>query len=308
MFIITETVETLIVHGADVDACGVDKLTPLHICCLRGDYPSLNVILAANPSLTARTKEGKTALQLAEAKGYEDICSRVTQHISVTSGGGSSVKSQGRPREAVTSSRTSPPQASSRQLDRSESRERPHAAALRQSRGLAAANDEDAGISSSAIDVLVTPQSHVASLESETPASSSSGRTARPLPSIPSAGTSSDVEANSPRASSRGTACDQTRTGVEDSGEKKGAGLASTGGRQMPAAKLSSLPVNAPCVPSRTTQPSTTSYTLMGQHISPGHDEASIALRKQLDVEQKERKLLESKVRGLVLLVACDSH
>ena len=37
-------------------------------------------------------------------------------------------------------------------------------------------------------------------------------------------------------------------------------------------------------------------YQLMGQNHIPGHDETSIALRKQLDKEYQEKKALESKV------------
>jgi hypothetical protein len=34
----------------------------------------------------------------------------------------------------------------------------------------------------------------------------------------------------------------------------------------------------------------------MGQHILPNHDEGSIALRKLLEVEIKEKKTLDAKV------------
>jgi hypothetical protein len=39
----------------------------------------------------------------------------------------------------------------------------------------------------------------------------------------------------------------------------------------------------------------------MGQHILPNHDEGSIALRKLLDQEMKERKQLEAKVSLLLI-------
>lgn len=38
------------------------------------------------------------------------------------------------------------------------------------------------------------------------------------------------------------------------------------------------------------------SYTLMGQHNLNGHDEQSVALRRQLEIEIKERKKLEDRV------------
>lgn len=275
-----ETIETLIVHGADVDACGGDKLTPLHICCLRGDYPSLNVILTASPSLSARTKDGKTALQLAEAKGYEDVCSRMKQYIANSSSGISS-KLQSRPMEFATSNHTGNRQ-SSLLLDRSESREKPHAAALRQSRGIASAVEEETGSSSSVINAAI------AGPNSTTPGTNTSGRSTRPLPSIPFTGISDDAKSLSPRLSSRASAQTQQSSSMIAGG---------SGDTNAPASKLATLPSTAPNIPSRPIIPSTASYTLMGQHISPGHDEASIALRKQLDFEQKERKLLEARVK-----------
>lgn len=82
----THTVEVLIVHGADVNIVGNDMLCPLHICCLRGDYATLNILLTANPNINLKTKDGKTALQLAEAKGHENICTRLNSYL-VSHGG-----------------------------------------------------------------------------------------------------------------------------------------------------------------------------------------------------------------------------
>ena len=82
-----DTIQTLLVHGANVNVTGKDSLTPLHICCNRGDYKALNILLQSRPSLTTRTVGGKTALEIAESKGFEDICSRLTT-LLVTSGAG----------------------------------------------------------------------------------------------------------------------------------------------------------------------------------------------------------------------------
>jgi ankyrin repeat protein len=78
------------VHGANVNITGKDSLTPLHVCCTRGDYKALNVLLQSRPSLTQRTKDGKTALEIAETKGFEDICSRLTT-LLVSSGNDSTL-------------------------------------------------------------------------------------------------------------------------------------------------------------------------------------------------------------------------
>jgi ankyrin repeat protein len=78
----TTTVESLVVHGADINITGSDSLSPLHLCCLRGDHSTLNILLLANPNLSIKTKEGKTALQLAEAKGHDIICSRLSTFSS----------------------------------------------------------------------------------------------------------------------------------------------------------------------------------------------------------------------------------
>lgn len=83
----TSTVETLLVHGADVNIPGNDMLCPVHICCLRGDYATLNILLTANPNMNIRTKDGKTAFQLAESKGHENICTRLNSYLSSHGGG-----------------------------------------------------------------------------------------------------------------------------------------------------------------------------------------------------------------------------
>lgn len=85
--------QALLVHGANVNVTGKDSLTPLHICCSGGDYKTLNVLLQARPSLTARTSSGKTALEIAETKGFEDICSRLTT-LLVSSGADSTMWQQ----------------------------------------------------------------------------------------------------------------------------------------------------------------------------------------------------------------------
>lgn len=80
-----DTIQSLLVHGANVNAIGKDSLSALHVCCLRGDCKALNVLLQSRPSLTLRTKDGKTALEIAETKGFEDVCARLTT-LLVSSG------------------------------------------------------------------------------------------------------------------------------------------------------------------------------------------------------------------------------
>ena len=82
------------------------------------------------------------------------------------------------------------------------------------------------------------------------------------------------------------------------------------------ASSTSNLPQNAPAIPLRTVSsnssssltsthqlPITTSYQLMGQHILPNHDENSILLRRQLETEIKEKKVLENKVISLYFIL-----
>jgi hypothetical protein len=73
----TDTIALLLAHGADSNTTGADWLAPLHICTKRGDAGSVDALLNASTSTTLRTKEGQTALDIARAKGYENIYARL---------------------------------------------------------------------------------------------------------------------------------------------------------------------------------------------------------------------------------------
>ena len=70
----------------------------------------------------------------------------------------------------------------------------------------------------------------------------------------------------------------------------------SRGGVRLPkVTREKSLEAPAPKRP-QDKKESKESYTLMGQHNLSGHDEQSVALRRQLETEIKERKKLEERV------------
>ena len=62
---------------------GIDSLTPLHIATRRGDAESVNILLNANTSTTLTTKDGQTALDIARAKGFESIYTRLMEKRNV---------------------------------------------------------------------------------------------------------------------------------------------------------------------------------------------------------------------------------
>lgn len=215
------------------------------------------------------TKDGKTALQLAESKGFEDICSRMTQHIS--SSGGSTSNSYRRQASKEHTDRG----AAVRSLRVDGATHRPHTDALRQSREMSRSPDyppDDISLDSQA--------------DSLTSSSLSRSRSSLPLPAI-----TPDTGHHPITTPAPGTTTSRTVSGPDTDRKSPRGGSRST------------LPSHAPAIPQRPAMPSTISYAIMGQHITPGHDEASIALRKQLDVEHKERKSLEAQV-----CVVCDMY
>lgn len=78
----TETIALLLAYGSNVNVIGSDSLTPLHVCTRRGDAESVNILLNANVNTLARTKEGQTALDIAQVKGYETIYARLMRKRS----------------------------------------------------------------------------------------------------------------------------------------------------------------------------------------------------------------------------------
>jgi hypothetical protein len=52
---------------------------PLHIATRRGDASSVELLLNANTDRSARTRDGQTALDIARAKGYENIYARLME-------------------------------------------------------------------------------------------------------------------------------------------------------------------------------------------------------------------------------------
>lgn len=263
----TETAETLIVHGADVNTPGADSLCPIHVCCLRGDYATLNVLLSANASLTVRTKDGRTPLQLAEMKGHENICSRLTQVIA------------GPSTQSVASDNGIPfTDRARRIIDRPSSRS---------TRPLPSISPSNTGDMTESSQRQLSARSTASGGDSQaTGRSTSTTSSSRDTPSADPA----DVSA--PRSQSRGatqfsrsTSTGQTSTNNTQSGN----------GLPVPLRPLNALPPP--------TNASTTgikpNYQILGPHFAPNHDEASIALRRQLDIEQKDKKHLENQVRIL---------
>jgi ankyrin repeat protein len=261
----TETVEALVVHGADVNICGLDSLTPVHICCSKGDYSTLNILLSANPILSMTTKDGKLALDIAEEHGYQDICNRIMHHISTNNEGGAQPNLTRR--------------GPLRILEIPQSNER-----LR--RG---ANNGNNTMQEG--DVL--------------------SRNSRPaLPSIPSRGDASsrlsrdNGGTNSIASNIQIPVVDNDilepntankRLGVNNFNLKQTNNTINNNSNNNVTSSIS----NCGGVNNNNTitnSSNNNSYTLLGPNIVPGHDESTIALRKQLDIEQKARKALEAKV------------
>ena len=65
----------LIQSGADVNAAGEDRVTPLMLAAARGHAETVKVLLAASPDLEARSAAGKTAIELAAAANRADVVS-----------------------------------------------------------------------------------------------------------------------------------------------------------------------------------------------------------------------------------------
>jgi len=73
------------VNGADVNATGQDSYTPLHISCNRGDFNMVNILLDAHASISTKADDGDTPVDIAIAKGYDDIHHRLMQYSDSSS-------------------------------------------------------------------------------------------------------------------------------------------------------------------------------------------------------------------------------
>lgn len=72
-----EIVRVLLEGGAEVDAQGVLGVfrqdTPIHIASSLGNIEIVKLLLDWGADLNAKTKEEKTALQIAKSKGHEAV-------------------------------------------------------------------------------------------------------------------------------------------------------------------------------------------------------------------------------------------
>jgi len=74
------TVDTLLVAGADVNISGADGRTPLMVSADRGDHVVLNKLLdCSNLDINAKDKDGNTAYDIARMKGLKSVCARLAQ-------------------------------------------------------------------------------------------------------------------------------------------------------------------------------------------------------------------------------------
>lgn len=247
----TDTVEALVVHGGDVNISGRDGMCAVHICCLRGDYSTLNILLSANASLSIRANDGRLPLDIAELNGYENICSRIMQHISSTP--------NQNPRPLPNKHRIlelDPPTERLRRGNSSSS----NASSENRSRTLPAIPPRD----NNGVRTVTNASNENATIPVN----------AAPITNATTSQTSGSNNANNTSSTSKRRGANNTNTAI-----------------------LSSNTNMNNCNNNNITHStSTSSYTLVGPNILPGHDESSIALRKQLDSEQKSRKQLESKV------------
>ena len=65
----------LIQSGADVNAAGEDRVTPLMLAAARGHAETVKALLAGSPDLEARSAAGKTAIEIAAAANRTDVVS-----------------------------------------------------------------------------------------------------------------------------------------------------------------------------------------------------------------------------------------
>jgi ankyrin repeat protein len=70
-------VTQLLAAGADVNALAAGDYTPLHIAAFRDDVATLEMLLARGANAQARTRDGRTALAIAEARGCAGVARRL---------------------------------------------------------------------------------------------------------------------------------------------------------------------------------------------------------------------------------------
>ena len=288
----SDTVAFLLAHGADSNALGSDSMSALHIVAQRNDVATLNVLLESNVSLRATNKDGLTALDIAVRNSNDVIKTRLLQ----------SSRQQQAP--------TGPPAANL-------------GAGLAASRLPAVvtggAGGGGGGGGTAQPPLLPQPAAPAAT-------SSSSSRSAAPLPNPaaaaatrrPSDGTVSGTVA--PAAAAPSSSADYVLSGAplrpthqqqqhHQGAQKITATLAALPAAQPSFAISTHDAVPSPAVGTSTTSSSSNASTNNNSSSSSSgggglaaavpYDETSIALRKILDTEQRDRKTAEAKAARL---------
>lgn len=75
-----ELIELLLDSGAEVNAQQHGGFTPLHETAQNGDIALTELLLSRGADIRATTDEGKTAFQLAEEAGHDDMAALLQRH------------------------------------------------------------------------------------------------------------------------------------------------------------------------------------------------------------------------------------
>lgn len=67
----------MLARGADSTVVGADSFNALHVCADKNDITTLNVLLDAGTSIKKKTRDGLTAYDIAKQKHYDVICDRL---------------------------------------------------------------------------------------------------------------------------------------------------------------------------------------------------------------------------------------
>ena len=71
-------VTALLAAGSDANAVDAQLYRPLHLAASRGDQGAVELLVACGAARDARTKDGKTAADLATEKTHPDVAAWLT--------------------------------------------------------------------------------------------------------------------------------------------------------------------------------------------------------------------------------------
>ncbi len=75
-------VTALLAAGCDADAIDSQEYRPLHLAASRGDQAAVELLIACGATRDAKTKDGKTAADLAAAQSHPDVAAWLSASAS----------------------------------------------------------------------------------------------------------------------------------------------------------------------------------------------------------------------------------